>query len=92
MRETLNEGRVLVDFFASWCGPCKTLKPIVEKFAEDQTEVNVVMLNVDENSDIATEFGIRSIPTLIYLENGKIVNRVTGIRSSIQLFELTNLS
>ena len=92
MRETLNEGRVLIDFFASWCGPCKTLKPIVEKFAEEQTEVNVVMLNVDEHSDIATEFGIRSIPTLIYLENGKIVNRVTGIRSSIQLFELTNLS
>jgi thioredoxin 1 len=92
MRETLNEGRVLVDFFAEWCGPCKVLKPIVEKFGEDQSEVKVVMLNVDEYSDIATEFGIRSIPTLVYLENGEVVNRVTGTQSSEQLFTLTNLS
>lgn len=92
MRESLNEGRVLVDFFADWCGPCKVLKPTVEKFGEDQSEVNVVMLNVDEHSDIAAEFKVRSIPTLIYLENGEVVNRVTGTQSSEQLFALTNLS
>ena len=92
MRESLNDGRVLVDFFADWCAPCKMLKPIVSKFTEDQSEVNVVMLNVDEHSEIAAEFGVRSIPTLIYLENGEVVNRVTGTQSSEQLFALSNLS
>lgn len=92
MRETLNEGRVLVDFFAEWCSPCKVLKPTLEKFSKDQTDVNVVMLNVDEHSEIAAEFKVRSIPTLIYLENGEVVNRVTGTQSSEQLFALTNMS
>jgi thioredoxin 1 len=92
MRKTLNEGKVLVDFFAEWCSPCKMLKPTLEKFSKDQSEVKVVMLNVDEHSDIATEFGVRSIPTLIYLENGEVVNRVTGTQSSEQLFALTNMS
>jgi thioredoxin 1 len=91
MRETLNEGRVLVDFFATWCGPCKVLKPTVEKFAEEQSDVNVVLINVDEHSDIASEFGIRSIPTLLYMENGEIVNREVGNRSLEQLYSLTKI-
>jgi thioredoxin 1 len=89
MRETLNEGRVLVDFFADWCGPCKVLKPTVEKFATEQSDVNVVLINVDEHSDIASEFGVRSIPTLLYMENGEVVGREVGTKSLEQLYTFT---
>jgi thioredoxin 1 len=89
MRETLNEGRVLVDFFADWCGPCKVLKPTVNKFAEEQSDVNVVLINVDEHSDIASEFSVRSIPTLLYMENGEVVGREVGTKSLEQLYAFT---
>jgi thioredoxin 1 len=89
MRETLNEGRVLVDFFADWCGPCKVLKPTVNKFATEQSDVNVVLINVDEHSDIASEFGVRSIPTLLYMENGEVVGREVGTKSLEQLYTFT---
>jgi thioredoxin 1 len=91
MRETLNEGRVLVDFFATWCGPCKVLKPTVEKFAAEQSDVNVVLINVDEHSDIASEFGVRSIPTLLYMENGEVVGREVGTKSLEQLYTFTKI-
>ena len=89
MRETLNEGRVLVDFFADWCGPCKMLKPTVEKFAAEQSDVNVVLINVDEHSDITSEFSVRSIPTLLYMENGEVVGREVGTKSLEQLYTFT---
>jgi thioredoxin 1 len=91
MRETLNEGRVLVDFFATWCGPCKVLKPTVEKFAAEQSDVNVVLINVDEHSDIASEFGVRSIPTLLYLENGEVIGREVGNKQLDQLYTFTKI-
>jgi thioredoxin 1 len=91
MRETLNEGRVLVDFFATWCGPCKVLKPTVEKFAAEQSDVNVVLINVDEHSDIASEFGVRSIPTLLYLENGEVIGREVGNKRLDQLYTFTKI-
>lgn len=91
MRETLNEGRVLVDFYAEWCGPCKVLKPTVNKFAEEQSDVNVVLINVDEHSDIASEFGVRSIPTLLYMENGEVVGREVGSKSLEQLYTFTKI-
>ena len=91
MRETLNEGRVLVDFYAEWCGPCKVLKPTVNKFAEEQSDVNVVLINVDEHSDIASEFGVRSIPTLLYMENGEVIGREVGSKSLEQLYTFTKI-
>lgn len=91
MRETLNEGRVLVDFFADWCGPCKVLKPTVNKFAEEQSDVNVVLINVDEHSDIASEFNVRSIPTLLYMENGEVIGREVGSKSLEQLYTFTKI-
>jgi thioredoxin 1 len=92
MRENLNEGRVLVDFFADWCGPCKMLKPTVTKFAEEQSDVNVVMINVDEHVDITTEFGIRSIPTLLYMEDGKVVERAVGTKTLEELYTFTQVN
>ena len=61
------EGRVLVDFYATWCGPCKVVAKTLDQYAEEVSEVKVVKINVDEESELASKYGIRSIPTLIYL-------------------------
>ncbi len=76
--EVVKEGRVLVDFYAVWCGPCKMLAPIVEKVAEDHPEIALVRVNVDEAPDLAARFGIASIPTLFYFNNGEAKNSLVG--------------
>ncbi len=68
--ELTKEGRVLVDFYAVWCGPCKMLAPIVEKVVEENPEISLLRVNVDENEELSRRFGIVSIPTLVYFENG----------------------
>lgn len=84
------EGRVLVDFYADWCGPCKALAPNLQKFDEEVADVQVVKINVDEQVDISARFAIRSIPTLIYFENGEAVDRTSGMKTVEQLKEFTN--
>ena len=70
---------VLVDFWAGWCGPCKSLAPIIDELASDYANgVKVVKLNVDENPVTASQYGIRSIPTLLFFKEGRMVDRVTG--------------
>ena len=69
---------VLIDFWATWCGPCKMIAPIVEEVANDHPEIKVVKVNVDEAEDLAVAFGIVSIPTLVLVKNGKAVNQVVG--------------
>ena len=64
---------VLLDFWAAWCGPCRMLSPIVDEVAEERTDVKVGKVNVDEQPDLAAEFGVMSIPTLLLFENGKLV-------------------
>ena len=76
--EVVKEGRVLVDFYAVWCGPCKMLAPIVEKVAEEHPEIAFVRVNVDEAPDLAARFGIASIPTLFYFNNGETKNSLVG--------------
>ena len=71
---------VLLDFWASWCGPCRMLSPIVDEVAEERTDVKVGKVNVDEQPELAAEFGVMSIPTLLVFENGKLVNRAVGAR------------
>ena len=63
---------VLLDFWASWCGPCRMLSPIVDEVAEERTDVKVGKVNVDEQPELAAEFGVMSIPTLLLFENGKL--------------------
>jgi len=85
------EGRVLVDFYATWCGPCKMVAKTLDQYAEEVSEVKVVKINVDEEADIASEYNIRSIPTLIYFEDGEIIERQTGNVELSKIKELTKV-
>lgn len=71
---------VLLDFWATWCGPCRMLSPIVDQVAEERPDVKVGKVNVDEQPELASQFGVMSIPTLIVLENGKVKNTAVGAR------------
>jgi len=78
--EVLNAGvPVLVDFWATWCGPCRSISPIVEELAEEFTgRVKVTKLNVDENPATPSQYGVRGIPTLILFKGGKILDQIVG--------------
>lgn len=75
-----SDKKVLVDFYADWCGPCKMMAPAIEKIAEEVSEyAKVGKVNVDDSPEIAEEFGIMSIPTLLIFENGKIIHKHVGV-------------
>ena len=76
----IQSGIALVDFYADWCGPCKMMSPIVDEIADEHTDVTVAKVNVDESSELASRFGVVSIPTLIIFKNGKESNRIIGAR------------
>lgn len=79
---------VLLDFWAGWCGPCRMLSPIVDEVAEERTDVKVGKVNVDEQPELAGEFGVMSIPTLLLFENGKLVRQAVGARPKSGVLEL----
>ena len=76
----IQSGFALVDFYADWCGPCKMMSPIVDEIADERTDLTVAKVNVDESSELASRFGVVSIPTLIIFKNGKESNRIIGAR------------
>ena len=84
----LSKGKVAVDFWADWCGPCKMVAPILEALAEDFPEqITIYKVNADDNSGLAAELSIRAIPTIIVFEDGKEVKRITGARPKAVLIK-----
>ena len=79
---------VLVDFWASWCGPCRMVAPILEEIANERSDVKVCKINVDEEPELAAEFRIMSIPTLIVMKDGKIVNQSAGAKPKSQILAM----
>lgn len=79
---------VLLDFWAAWCGPCRMLSPVVDQIAEETTGVKVGKVNVDEEPELASAFNISSIPTLVVMRGGEIVNRATGARPKSSILSL----
>lgn len=79
---------VLVDFFATWCGPCKMLSPIVDQLADEHPEVKVCKLDVDQSQDIAAQYGVMSIPTLILFKNGEAASKVVGLQTKAALEQM----
>lgn len=79
--EVLNsDKKVLLDFWASWCGPCRMVAPIIEEISNERFDIKVGKINVDEEPELASKFDIVSIPTLVVIENGRIINQATGAR------------
>ena len=88
-QEVLNSDKpVLMDFCAPWCGPCRMVVPLVEEIAKERSDIKVVKINVDEEQELAMQFGVMSIPTLVVMKNGKIVNQVTGARPKAQILAM----
>ena len=83
-----SEKPVMLDFWASWCGPCRMLSPIVDEVAEERGDVKVGKVNVDEQPELAGEFGVMSIPTLLVFEQGKLVRQAVGARPKAGVLDL----
>ena len=79
---------VLVDFFATWCGPCRMVGPVVEEISRERSDIKVCKVNVDEQPELAGEFGVMSIPTLLVFKGGKLVNQAVGARPKSGVLQL----
>jgi thioredoxin 1 len=79
---------VLIDFWASWCGPCRMIAPVIEELSAEVKNAKICKVNVDEEPEIAQQFGVMSIPTLAVVSNGKVVNKMVGARPKSDILKL----
>ncbi len=84
----ISDKPILLDFYADWCGPCRMVSPIVDEIAEERDDIIVGKINVDNEQELAGEFGVFSIPTLVVMKNGKIVNQSSGARPKAQILAM----
>ncbi len=83
-----SDKRVLLDFYADWCGPCKMVSPIIDEIAEENPQYTVGKINVDENPELAMEFGVSTIPNLVIMEGGEVVNQIAGARPKAAILKM----
>ena len=83
-----SDKKVLVDFWAPWCGPCRMVSPIVEEIAEENAAIKVAKINIDEQPQLASQYGVRSIPTLMVFENGDIADKAVGARNKSFILQM----
>ena len=83
-----SEKTVLIDFYAEWCGPCRMVGPIIEEIANEREDIVVAKINVDEQPELAQQFNVYSIPTLVVMRDGKIVRQETGARPKAQILAM----
>ncbi len=81
---------VLLDFWASWCGPCRMVSPVIDEIAEERTDIKVGKINVDEQGELAQAFGIMSIPTLVVVKDGKVARQTVGVRPKADIIDMLN--
>lgn len=87
--EVMNSDKtVLIDFWASWCGPCRMVSPIIDEIAQEHPEIKVCKVNVDDEGELATDFQVMSIPSLFVIKDGKTVNQSVGVRSKQQILDM----
>ena len=90
---SVSQGKVVVDFWADWCDPCRMLAPVIEEIAKERTDITVGKLNISDHPDIAAQFGVVSIPTLIFFKDGEEQKRIVGARpKKVILAELESFS